>query len=94
MADNSIFVDTGPLFALASKNDQYHEKAFRHLQSLLKQQALLVTSNFIIHETAMMIARRISKKASVKFLDTAHDGESFNIFYIADCASFVLRNDT
>lgn len=82
MANNNIFLDTGALFALAAKTDQYHEKAYSHLQSLLKKQTHFFTSNFVIHETAMMIARRISKDAAIKFLNNAYNGESFDILYV------------
>ena len=79
---NAVFIDTGAWFALASKNDHFHQAATEHLKSLVKENILLVTSNFIIHETVMLISRRISKSAALKFLGEVYQDPVIEILPI------------
>lgn len=63
-----IFVDTSAWFAGIAKNDQYHEQAMVHRNRLLKESNRIITSNLVIHETTMLLERKVSKKEAIRFL--------------------------
>ena len=66
--NNTVFIDTGALFAGIAKNDQYHQQAMKHRNRLLKEKVRFMTTNLIIHESTMLLERKVSKKEAVKFL--------------------------
>jgi uncharacterized protein len=66
--NNTIFIDTGAWFAGIAKNDQYHLQAMKHCNRLLKEKNRLITTNLVIHESTMLLERKVSKKEAVKFL--------------------------
>jgi len=83
MTNFSIFVDTGPWYAMMDKNDQYHSKASNYFKQLLKKKICdIYTSNIIIQETVTLVARRINKKISIKFLNTIFNDPKINVLYI------------
>jgi len=55
--DNIIFVDTSAYFALIYEKDGNHEKARNFLELAEKHKLILLTSNFIIAETHVLILR-------------------------------------
>lgn len=68
MNNESVFIDTGAWFAGIAKNDQYHKKAIIHMDKLLKKKCTFITSNLIVHETTMLLERKVSRKEAIKFL--------------------------
>jgi hypothetical protein len=66
--NKAVFIDTGAWFAGIAKNDQYHNRAMKHRNWLLKENARLITTNLIIHESTMLLERKVSKKEALKFL--------------------------
>jgi uncharacterized protein len=66
--NKSVFVDTSAWFAGIAKNDQYNEQAMECRNRLLKGNTRFFTSNSIIHETTMLLERKVSKKEAVRFL--------------------------
>lgn len=66
--NNTIFIDTGAWFAGIAKNDQYHQQAMEHRNRLLKKNNRFVTTNLVIHESTMLLERKVSKKEAIKFL--------------------------
>jgi len=64
----TMFVDTSAWFAGIAKNDQYNEPAMKCRNLLLKGKTRFITSNLIIHETTMLLERKVSKKESIRFL--------------------------
>ena len=66
----AVFIDTGAWFAGIAKNDQYHDRAMKHRNRLLKQNSRLITTNHVVHETTMLLERKVSKKEAIKFLKT------------------------
>jgi uncharacterized protein len=64
----TVFVDTSAWFAGIAKNDQYNEQAIKCRNQLLKGNARFITSNLIIHETTMLLERKVSKKEAIRFL--------------------------
>jgi uncharacterized protein len=101
--NKKIFVDTGAWFAIADKSDQFHQKASNHINQLVEQQTILITSNFVIHETIMLLYRKICKEAAYNFLQTIYNDDdmerdAYGIFQhyvehdfsITACVSFVM----
>lgn len=64
----TVFVDTSAWFAGIAKNDQYNEPAIKYRDHLLKSNTRIITSNLIIHETTMLLERKVSKKEAIRFL--------------------------
>ena len=69
MIKNSLFVDTGAWFALADKSDQYHNRACSLYPQLLRNYNHLITTNFVIAETYILIRRAIGHEAAITFLE-------------------------
>ncbi len=66
--NNPVFIDTGAWFAGIAKNDQYHQHAMKHRNRLLKEKSRFITTNLVIHESTMLLERKVSKKEAVRFL--------------------------
>jgi predicted nucleic acid-binding protein len=81
MNKKSIFVDTGAWFAVADKSDQFHRKAVSTLQKLTHDGFVLLTSNLVVHETVMLLTRKISKHAAITFLEKIHFDDRVEIFH-------------
>lgn len=60
--NNAVFVDTGAWFAGIAKNDQFHLQAMRHHARLFKGKPRFITTNLIVHESTMLLERKVSKK--------------------------------
>lgn len=67
MNKKTVFIDTGAWFAIADKIDQFHGKATEILHTLVESKIPMVTSNLIVHETVMLLSRKVSKIAAVIF---------------------------
>jgi len=81
MNKKSIFVDTGAWYALTDESDQYHKKAVVTIKKLTAQECILITTNLVIHETFMLLSRRISRKTALAFLDEIYNAENVQIFH-------------
>ena len=79
MAKESVFTDTSAWIALCDKKDQFHQKAKAHLDILEREQAILITTNLIIHETAVLLSRRASRKAAVRFVETSYADRNISV---------------
>lgn len=78
MSKNTVFVDTGVWYAMADKSDQYHKKAIEYIKKLVTNNNF-VTTNLVIHETLMLLSRKISKTAAIKFLDMIYSQDNIKI---------------
>lgn len=81
MNKKSIFVDTGAWLAISDASDQFHEKAVSHLKRLIDDANCIITTNLVIHETFMLLSRRISRKAALLFLDQVFNADNVDIFH-------------
>lgn len=81
MSKKIVFVDTGAWLALADQSDQYHDKAVAQVKRLVDDNHELITTNLVIHETFMLLSRRISRKAAVAFLDEIYTDSNVQIFH-------------
>lgn len=81
MSEKRVFVDTGAWLALADESDQYHDKAAAQAKRLHDGSHEFITTNLVIHETFMLLSRRISRKSAVAFLDKIYNTENVLIFH-------------
>jgi predicted nucleic acid-binding protein len=58
-----IFADTSGFFALLVKNDDMHDRAKRHFEYFARHRAQLLTSSFVLVETAALLQRRVGLTA-------------------------------
>lgn len=65
----TVFVDTSALFAVLDQGDQAHSSAGAVWAKLLAGRALLVTTNYVLLETAALVQHRLGVAA----LRTLHE---------------------
>jgi predicted nucleic acid-binding protein len=68
--NKSVFVDTSAWFAGLVKNDQAHKKATSEQQKLVRNKARFFTSNLVVHETVMLLERKVNRHEAISFLNT------------------------
>jgi uncharacterized protein len=68
MSSATVFVDSGAWFATIDTTDEHYGKASSHLRLLIDHKARLATSNFVVNETAMLLARKVSKERAIAFV--------------------------
>lgn len=64
-----VFVDTSALYALLVRSDDRHGDARRAFSKLLAEEAVLVTSSYVLVETYALLGRRIGLDAMAAFRD-------------------------
>ena len=76
----SVFLDTGYIIALGAADDQHHEEALRHWQSLTASLSPLVTTSYVLdevvtffnsrnrHAKAVEVGNRLLGSSSVKLV--------------------------
>lgn len=69
MVLEDIFVDTSAWIALVDKDDSHHKEAASSYPSLLKNHRNLITSNFVITETYIIILNELGHKLAIDFLE-------------------------
>ena len=79
MTKNTVFVDTGVWYAMADKSDQFHKKTITYIKKLISNNVSFITTNLVIHETVMLLSRRLSKKAAITFLDMVYSEDHIEI---------------
>jgi len=65
-----IFVDASAWVALAITRDKYHQSAREVYPRLLRDYAVLVTTNLVIGEADILIRRLGSHSAAMSFLES------------------------
>lgn len=58
-----VFVDTSALYALLDAGDASHARARRAFGGLRDQEALLVTTSYVLVETCALVSRRLGSAA-------------------------------
>lgn len=77
-----IFVDTGAWIALSDKSDQYHREAKAIYARLKRQRARLLTTDYVIDETATRLRYDSGHAGAVKFLDALVAAERAGILRV------------
>ncbi len=63
-----VFVDTSALYAALNRTDAGHERVAPVLEALLASQATLVTTGFVLIETASLLQTRVGFEAARQFM--------------------------
>lgn len=64
-----VFVDTGAWIALLSRNDHHHERALAYYEELATDGTRLLTTNYIVDETATRLRYDVGLPAALAFRD-------------------------
>ena len=59
----SVFVDTSALYALFDRDDEAHRSVAKRWSALLDGSRPLVTTNYVLLETAALLQRRLGQEA-------------------------------
>jgi predicted nucleic acid-binding protein len=88
MTSEDIFVDTSAWIALADRDDSFHQKAASVFPSILKTFRTLITSNFTIAETYVLLLHELGHPSALRFLERLKGSPKiFKIFSTEDIES-------
>lgn len=65
----NILADTGPLYALATPSDQYHERAYTEVGKLRQSSLSVITLYPILFETYSLLLRRLTPARAHQWLE-------------------------
>jgi len=71
---NVVLADTGPLYALADRSDQYHRRAVAELRELTEEGRVVAIAYPTLAECYTLILRRLGRAYSGSWLDEVLDG--------------------
>ncbi|MBI5244428.1 MAG: PIN domain-containing protein [Elusimicrobia bacterium] len=74
-----LFVDTGAWYALANRLDSHHDEAREFLAATPRP---LLTTNYIILETANLINARVGHAGAARFLEQARASKLLTVHHI------------
>jgi uncharacterized protein len=80
MANPMIFVDTGPFLARYLVKDQFHQHAVNCWAELKKSSEKLVTSSFVLDETATLLGRRAGNIFAAERLNNIYASHAIQIW--------------
>lgn len=66
-ARREVFADTSAFLALLSAGDRRHARAKRTFERLRAEQALLITTSYVLSETYALLDRRLGREAVLRF---------------------------
>jgi uncharacterized protein len=64
-----VFADTSALYAVLDRDDENHQRARAAWEMLLKSDAVLLTSNYVLVETCALVQHRLGLDALRTFQD-------------------------
>ena len=79
-----IFVDSGAWIALLNQRDQYHDDAVVIYRGLKQQGARLLTTDYVIDETATWLKYRANHQVAVQFLELVESVEKTDVLTITE----------
>lgn len=82
---NVVFVDSGAWIALGNENDKHHKKVAKWFASNEKH---LVTTDYIVAETATWVRYHINHKAACELGDKIFESDLVSVFH---CNPEVLK---
>lgn len=95
MPNFDVLLDSDAFIGLIVKHDAHHETVEVIFEQLKQKQAMLVTTNYVITETASTLSRRFSQDNASQFLTIVDD---FRMITITDTihkqASKLFRQQT
>ncbi|OGJ87234.1 MAG: hypothetical protein A2268_06815 [Candidatus Raymondbacteria bacterium RifOxyA12_full_50_37] len=76
-----VFVDTSAWFASIAKNDQSHRQAIAEHHKLIKDKARFFTSNLVVHESTILLERKVNRREGVQFLTSIIEDPNVEIIH-------------
>jgi len=65
----TVFVDTSGFYACLDQTDSFHPRALAAFERADKENWMLLTTNYVVHETWALIQRRLGWEAVETFLN-------------------------
>jgi predicted nucleic acid-binding protein len=62
----TVFIDTSAFYAVLDADDQSHSEAVREWNHFLDEEAVLLTTNYILVETSALLQSRIGSERSTR----------------------------
>jgi predicted nucleic acid-binding protein len=93
----NVFMDTSAFYALASKNDLFHKEAKKIFEKL-SMKGEMVTTSYVIVETAALLQNRGGYGVAVNFLNSVNEVNWLRILWTSEslhhqgCALFRENN--
>ncbi|MGV8121612.1 MAG: type II toxin-antitoxin system VapC family toxin [Candidatus Xenobiia bacterium LiM19] len=78
-----VFIDTSAFYALASKNDAFHQKAKELFKKILTTDEP-VTTSYVMVETLALLQNRGGHTAALRFLESLNDGNWIEILWVTE----------
>jgi predicted nucleic acid-binding protein len=75
----SVLADTGPLYAAADPDDQYHTRAQTELERLNRERRSVLVTYPILLESYALVIYRLGKQVASKWLGETMDGADLSI---------------
>lgn len=85
------FVDTGAWIALSNRRDQHHRDAVLVYNRLKQQTERLLTTDYIIDETATRLRYDANHLTAIKFLDLVERIESSGVLAVKPIDKILFR---
>jgi len=82
-----VFIDTSAFYALASKNDVFHQKAKELYKKILTKDEP-VTTSYVMVETIALLQNRGGHPAALRFLESLNDGNWIEILWVTQALHF------
>ena len=65
-----VLVDTSAFYALASRNDEFHERARKTFEALVDREQRIMTTSYVLVETMALIQRRLGFEVLRALIDS------------------------
>lgn len=68
----TVFIDAGGWLSVVMPSDRYHQLGREHFQFLIAQQALLVTTDFVLQEVITRLRYDVGHRTASEFITLVH----------------------
>lgn len=80
---NKVLVDTGAWIAVVDNEDADHRSAARHLEALVRRRTPLLSTNYVLDETATRLRYDRGLRVALRFRDRIAAAESTGLLSLA-----------
>lgn len=84
----TLFLDTGYIIALEAEDDQHHESAFQHWQSLCKKLPPIVTTSYVFDEVVTFFSSRQRHSKAVEIGKNLLESEIIEFIQVEESLFF------
>ena len=81
---NSIFVDTQGWVAIINKRDKFHDDDIRMKKSLIEQNTIFITTDFVLDETYTLTRIRLNHGMAVAFGEMIRRSQYVKVIQISE----------